>query len=140
MGNRAVITAEKADCGVYVHWNGGPESVIGFCDACRNLGYRSPDSDPIYGLGRLAYAIGLFFCEGETGFGIGALKNLDCDNGDNGVYVIGADWRIIRRYGDGNRPIKTRTDLDIDANKIADEIRDEIVLRATGLVKEAGRG
>ena len=30
MGNRAVITTEKKDLGIYLHWNGGRDSVEAF--------------------------------------------------------------------------------------------------------------
>jgi hypothetical protein len=29
--------------------------------------------------------------------GIGSLKELDCDNGDNGLYIVGNEWEILAR-------------------------------------------
>lgn len=97
MGNRAVITTEenwKHDgVGIYLHWNGGRDSVEGFLKYCELKGYRSHDSS--YGLARLCQVIGNFF-GGTLCVGIDTLWHLDCDNGDNGVYII-KDWKIVNR-------------------------------------------
>lgn len=102
MGNRAVITASRdkdvkasPDIGVYLHWNGGYDSVNAFLTYCRLRGFRSPDTDN-YGWARLCQIIGNFF-GGDLSIGIDQCRNLDCDNWDNGVYVIGNDWDIIDR-------------------------------------------
>ena len=101
MGNRAVITASKSisiansnDIGIYLHWNGGRDSVEAFLEYCRRRGFRSPDYDN-YGWARLCQVIGNFF-GGDTSIGIDKCCNLDCDNYDNGVYVI-EGWKIIDR-------------------------------------------
>lgn len=101
MGNRAVITASKAldvrgssDIGVYLHWNGGRDSVEGFLTYCKIKGYRAPDSDN-YGWARLCQVIGNFF-GGDTSIGIDKCSCLDCDNFDNGVYII-KGWEIVGR-------------------------------------------
>lgn len=106
MGNRAVITASKAysvkdsaDIGVYLHWNGGRDSVEGFLTYCKIKGYRPPDSDN-YGWARLCQVIGNFF-GGELSIGIDKCSSLDCDNGDNGTYII-KGWDIVgRKYNEG---------------------------------------
>lgn len=108
MGNRAVII-NKSDMkngrispnqiGVYLHWNGGRDSVSAFLKYCELKGYRSPDTD-CYGWARLCQVIGNFF-GGTTSLGIDVAKNLDCDNGDNGVYII-EGWEIVgRKYFKG---------------------------------------
>lgn len=101
MGNRAVVTASRSlevkgssDIGVYLHWNGGRDSVEAFLLYCKLKGYRSPDSDN-YGWARLCQVIGNFF-GGELSIGIDKCCNLDCDNGDNGVYII-KGWDIAGR-------------------------------------------
>lgn len=99
MGNRAVITTAPFDennIGIYVHWNGGRESIEGFLNACFDLGYRDPVGDPSYALARLTQAIGVFF-GGSTSVGVNVCSKLDCDNGDNGTYLIGAGWKIVGR-------------------------------------------
>ena len=106
MGNRAVITASKAknvaesnDIGVYLHWNGGRDSVEAFLKYCELKGYRSPDTD-CYGWARLCQVIGNFF-GGELSIGIDRCCCLDCDNRDNGVYII-KGWEIVgREYFEG---------------------------------------
>lgn len=94
MGNRAVITWQYMpdSIGVYVHWNGGLHSVTAFLEYCHLKGYRSPDRDN-YGYARLCQVIGNFF-GGSNSVGIDLNRNLDCDNGDNGVYVC-KGWEIV---------------------------------------------
>ena len=85
MGNRAVITTPDNPVGIYVHWNGGIESVLGFTHAAQALGVRSPTSDPTYFLARLSQIIGNFF-GGTTSVGVGLVSKLD--SSDNGVWVV----------------------------------------------------
>jgi len=94
MGNRAVITTEDKKIGIYLHWNGGRDSVEAFLKYCELQGQRSPDSDS-YGWARLSQVIGNFF-GGTTSIGIGPYETLDTDNFDNGTYII-KDWKIIGR-------------------------------------------
>lgn len=107
MGNRAVITTDRMslnvatsnDIGVYLHWNGGRDSVEAFLAYCKLKGYRPPERDN-YGWARLCQVIGNFF-GGETSIGIDKCCNLDCDNYDNGVYII-ENWEIVdRKFFDG---------------------------------------
>lgn len=101
MGNRAVITTKENmnsnGVGIYLHWNGGRDSVEAFLKYCELQGYRSPETD-CYGWARLCQVIGNFF-GGSYSLGIDRVNDLDCDNGDNGVYLIGGDsgWEIIGR-------------------------------------------
>lgn len=98
MGNRAVITTKSNfkhnGIGVYLHWNGGRDSVEAFLKYCALKGYRSPETD-CYGWARLCQVIGNFF-GGDTALGIDTLDHLDCANGDNGVYFI-ENWKIVGR-------------------------------------------
>ena len=98
MGNRAVITTkenfENNGVGIYLHWNGGYDSVSAFLKYCELKGYRSP-SENNYGWARLCQVIGNFF-GGSTSVGIDVVSNLDCNNYDNGVYII-KDWEIVDR-------------------------------------------
>lgn len=98
MGNRAVITTkenfENNGVGIYLHWNGGYDSVSAFLKYCELKGYRSPSEDN-YGWARLCQVIGNFF-GGSTSVGIDVVSNLDCNNYDNGVYII-KDWEIVDR-------------------------------------------
>ena len=94
MGNRAVITTKHKKIGVYLHWNGGRDSVEAFLTYCKLKGYRSPDKN-CYGWARLCQVIGNYF-GGDLSIGINTYENLDTDNGDNGVYII-ENWEIVDR-------------------------------------------
>lgn len=115
MGNRAVISATRAlepknsqDLGVYLHWNGGRNSVEAFLKYCKLKGYRSPETDN-YGYARLCQVIGNFF-GGGLSVGVGRCCDLDCDNYDNGTYII-KDWEIVnRKY----QPTYDTDNYDID--------------------------
>lgn len=99
MGNRAVIATRKRDLGIYLHWNGGRDSVQGFLTYCKMKGFRSPESDS-YGWARLCQIIANSF-GGSLSVGFGRFENLDVDNGDNGTYII-ENWEIVdREYYNG---------------------------------------
>ncbi len=98
MGNSAVITADGLS-GIYLHWNGGVESVLAFLAIAKKRGYRDPSTDTSYAMARLTGLIHEFFgTKTETSLGIGTIEQLDTDNGDNGTYEIGRDWTIKNRY------------------------------------------
>ena len=92
MGNRAVITTEDKQIGVYVHRHGGRNCVEAFLLYCKLKGYRCPEDD-CYGWARLCQVIGNFI-GGELSVGIDRYGRLDTDNGDNGTYII-KDWQIV---------------------------------------------
>ena len=94
MGNRAVITTKEKKIGVYLHWNGGRDSVTAFLTYCKMKNYRTPERDN-YGWARLCQVIGNFF-GGECSIGIDEYNVLDTNNGDNGVYII-ENWEIVDR-------------------------------------------
>jgi hypothetical protein len=98
MGNRAVITDERKKVGIYLHWNGGRDSIEGFLKYCKMKGYRNDD----YGMARLAQTICNYFDDGLS-CGVDLLENLDCDNWDNGMYIINTStWEITgREYFNG---------------------------------------
>lgn len=101
MGNRAVITFDPKptgdSLGVYLHWNGGAESVYAFLDALDHYAVRD-NSDAPYQLARFVQIVGNFL-GGTLSLGVGHLRQLDCDNGDNGLYVVtrNAKERTVRR-------------------------------------------
>lgn len=94
MGNRAVISTEDKQIGVYLHWNGGRDSVEAFLAYCKLKGYRPPEQDS-YGWARLCQVIGNFF-GGTNSLGIDKFEKLDYDNWDNGTYII-KNWEIVDR-------------------------------------------
>jgi hypothetical protein len=95
MGNRAVITTRDKKLGVYLHWNGGRDSIEVFLKYCKEMGFRCPEADD-YGWARLCQVICNFFGDDGLSCGIGLYEELDTDNGDNGVYII-ENWEIVGR-------------------------------------------
>ena len=103
MGNRAVITfSTKANApAIYLHWNGGEASVIGFLTACQKLNIKLDAAHTEKQvMDAIASVIAVFF-----GVDIGhtvyreEYANTDKDNYDNGVYIINPDLTIKgRRY------------------------------------------
>jgi len=99
MGNRAVIAfvndkgeQDKNSVGIYLHWNGGRDSVEGFLQTAKDYGIRSGS----YGFARLTQIITNNF-PGTLSVGVDMLKNLDCDNFDNGVYWVDQNFDIVDR-------------------------------------------
>ena len=124
MGNRAVITnyvmeneteehfeqTKNERVGIYVHWNGGRESIEAFLKYCELRGFRPTDEDN-YGWARLCQVIANFFEKDGLSIGIDTCSNLDCDNWDNGVYLIG-DWKIKDRlYFDAEEKSISQSEL-----------------------------
>jgi len=94
MGNRAVITTPEKKIGLYMHWNGGRDTVEPLLRYCELKGYRPPSED-CYGWARLSQVIGNFF-GGALSVGVDTYEDI-CEAGDdNGVYVI-EGWKIVDR-------------------------------------------
>ena len=94
MGNRAVIQFRGTNVGIYLHWNGGRDSVEAFLKYCELQGFRNPSVDN-YGVARCCQVITNFF-PGGLSVGVDTLDRLDTDNGDNGTYVVD-NWKIVGR-------------------------------------------
>jgi len=99
MGNRAVIAFKTKDHGkhgknqspaIYLHWNGGRDSVEAFLLAGQRLGVRGGDSS--YCIARLTQIIGNYL-GGTLSLGVGCYGNFG-DPGDNGVYWI-KNWEVV---------------------------------------------
>lgn len=127
MGNRAVITTAPFgldNVGIYVHWNGGRESIEAFLAVARELDMLRPN-DSCYGLARLTQIIGNYF-GGGLSLGIGKVRELDYNNGDNGTYLIDGDWEIVGREFHG------------EDGRIDTEYRDAIKLECLEKMRAAG--
>lgn len=99
MGNRAIVKPEGKDIGVYLHWNGGIDSVTGFLKYCELRGFRSFSGDS-YGIARFCQVVGNFF-GGDLFIGIETdVKESEVEDYwlDNGIYVV-KGWEIIRHIG-----------------------------------------
>ena len=94
MGNRAVITTRDKQIGIYLHWNGGRDTIEPLLKYCELKGYRPPSQD-CYGWARIAQVMGNFF-GGSLSIGVDRYDRLDTDNWDNGVYIIDG-WEIVGR-------------------------------------------
>ena len=98
MGNRAVIAFKSKHMekdqspAIYLHWNGGRDSVEAFLRAGERLGIRG--NDPTYCMARLTQVIGNYL-GGTLSLGVGCYGNFG-DPGDNGVYWI-KNWEIVER-------------------------------------------
>lgn len=95
MGNRAVIVFDDASfeatgLGVYLHWNGGVESVQAFLDVTRE---RCGGVDLV---GFVQTVANFFQYDGSTVY-VGRVENLDTDNGDNGTFYVNREGKIVRR-------------------------------------------
>lgn len=100
MSNSAFVKFVDLKVGVYLHWNGGRDSVEAFLDYCRLKGYRT-DS---YGPARFCQVVANFF---EDGLSIGiestaGRDTADFNYGDNGIYFV-KNWKITGRYPRGVR-------------------------------------
>ena len=100
MGNRAVIgfiskegIKNKDSVGIYLHWNGGRDSVEGFLATAKQYGVRT---DEDYGVARLIQIIANTL-GGTLSLGVDQIKNLDCDNYDNGLYWVDHNFDIVGR-------------------------------------------
>lgn len=144
MGNRAIIQTresyENEGIGVYLHWNGGYDSVSAFLKYCELKGYRAPDTDS-YGWARLCQVIGNFF---DGGLSIG-ISNYSKDAGewqDNGTYII-EGWKIVGRecwddsYSEQNVHDMTTMLLAIDeAQPVKEQLGKDFILAAEIPVSE----
>lgn len=95
MGNRAHVffSKEVNSPGIYLHWNGGPESVLAFVRTMEARGWTRMD----YGPARLAaVAVEFFDAEGDCeGYSVGmdpyTGNTRDYDMNDNGCYFVRRD-------------------------------------------------
>jgi hypothetical protein len=89
MGNRVVITFDKKptrqSLGIYLRWNGGPESVLAFLEAANEFRVRRGMTL----ISLLASFRSLeIILEAQPSIGVDKLSKLDCDNGHNGVLRV----------------------------------------------------
>lgn len=98
MGNRAMITTKDRKIGVYLHWNGGRDSVVPMLEYCRLRGF-APFESP-YGMARFIQVVSNFF-GGTNSIGIEAdIRDEDAEYFDNGIYIV-EGWDIVDRVFTG---------------------------------------
>ena len=93
MGNRAVIQIENNPLEIYLHWNGGRDSVEPMLTYAREQGVRSGD----YGVARLCQIIGNTL-GGTLSLGVAPKGSYSGDE-DNGTYVLDNEFNIVDRKG-----------------------------------------
>lgn len=96
MGNRAIIKQAGKHTGVYLHWNGGRDSVEAFLEYCKLKGYSGFETD--YGLARFCQVVGNWF---GAGLSLGIIDNIygtedEAEGLDNGIYIV-KGWEIVGR-------------------------------------------
>ena len=113
MGNRATVIftdgKESFSPAVYLHWNGGPESVYGFLE---ELNRRKARADQDYECARFIELVGEFFDQdefGSTSLGgtngpasdrLEDLEKVVTDHGNNGFYLVNrtGEKMSVRRF------------------------------------------
>lgn len=100
MGNRAIVKPVDSSIGVYLHWNGGRDSVEAFLEYCRIRGFRDFGGEYAdgFGIARFVQVVSNFF-GGSLDIGIqdGVVMDMSCAKWiDNGIYEIDG-WNIIGR-------------------------------------------
>ena len=127
MGNRAVIEFQNegisTGLGIYLHWNGGRDSVESFLGVAKDYGLDTSD----YGIARIAQLIGNFF-GGKLSIGLHHLTMLDCDNFDNGVYIVDENLDIVDRKHLRNQEQQNVYDIE-DMKREIHAINDPIFYR-----------
>ena len=96
MGNRAVIAYKESPIALYLHWNGGMDSVKPLLDYCKIAGFPKPDE---YGNGFTQLAATAMNFIGDSG-SIILSKDVSSDElnpGDNGIYWVDGNWDIVER-------------------------------------------
>ena len=132
MGNRATVIftdgKKSFSPAVYLHWNGGPESVYGFLE---ELNRRKARADQEYECARFIELVGDFFDQdefGSTSLGVTNgpksdkpedLAKVNTDHSDNGFYLVNRTnnhmqvRRFIERHkGDWSKPDSVSFYLD----------------------------
>lgn len=99
MGNRAYIVGKDSDKAIYLHWNGGRDSVEGFLYYAKLRGFPGLNSGEGKdgGYYRLLTVLMNFF--GNSGLHVYPCSGEEArtnDPGDNGTYVVDG-WDIVGR-------------------------------------------
>lgn len=113
MGNRANVIftdGKEFSPAIYLHWNGGPESIYAFLNEMDRRKIRTGDT--MYESARFCHIVGDFFDQERiTGLSLGLangpksdkpkdIAKIFTDPGDNGFY-------LVRRESNGNGKVKT---------------------------------
>jgi len=150
MGNRGTVVftdgEDRFSPAIYLHWNGGPESVLAFLDELDRRGVRA---DQDYEAARFIVLVGQFFdhekistlslgvVNGPASDSLEDLAKIHTDLGDNGVYLVNrtkTPTKIqqfsenYKWHDDGTPPTITMTEVlnPVWDQKLIDDYRREI--------------
>lgn len=116
MGNRAIIKPVNGSTGVYLHWNGGKNSVTAFLKYCELKEFRSfTDS---YGIARFCQVVGNFF---GGGLSLGIESDIEAteeyaEGIDNGIYIVDG-WKIVDHIGSSYSDNYDLTEMLLEIDK-----------------------
>jgi hypothetical protein len=121
MGNRAIVHFKNDDDkhGIYLHWNGGPESVLAFLKVMEERKWTRMD----YASARFTAVVSEFFdASGDcSGLSLGILENKDCGaaDWDNGLFQVSRsnDGFVVTQKLSENTSEKLVTYADLDARE-----------------------
>ena len=94
MSNNCFVKPVGKNIGVYLHWNGGRDSIEAFLEYCKLKQYPPFETD--YGMARFVQTVANFF---GTGTSIG-IEEENSISTCNGTYVI-KGWEIVSRDFNG---------------------------------------
>ena len=101
MGNRCIIKGDNSNIGVYLHWNGGRNSVEAFLKYCKEKDCRGFNNEG-YGIARFCQVVGNWF-GGTLSIGVQVINDKDLEeiasHLDNGIYIINDNWEEIKHIG-----------------------------------------
>jgi hypothetical protein len=153
MGNRGTVIfhngKKEISCAVYLHWNGGADSIYNFIEEGKKRKSLSHSVD--YAAARFIQIVGEFMDEteqGSTSLGvvngpkaitIKQLSKVQTDSSDNGLYVFNiADWscrRFTETYTEKNGEY-TSTFNEMSKEEVAKEYEEAIKSNYTKNFKE----
>ena len=116
MGNSAFVKPVGKNIAVYLHWNGGRDSVEAFLKYCELHDHRGFDDS--YGFARFCQVVGNFF-GGTVSLGVETNIYMDArsaDATDNGIFEV-KGWSIV-----GRCPQNAREQQNYDMLEMLEEI------------------
>lgn len=90
MGNRCVVTQQDKSKAIYFHWNGGMDTIYPLTIVAKSFAEDSKDKASKWDIFK-SIARNVFDAQ------IMPYKKCDCNNGDNGVYILDDDLNIVGR-------------------------------------------
>ena len=103
MSNSGIVAAKGSNVGVYLHWNGGRDSVEGFLKYCEMKGYCNFNDRSGYGISRFMQVAGNFLGgTSSLGMEFNITKGKSLTSTDNGIYLVDG-WKIVKRYDEPSR-------------------------------------